>query len=257
MVAFVHSFQSEWLKKRRSAASWLVIIGGFFIPAIMLIARFNDFNNIAVTNNSEHVWDMLYKKSWQFMGLFLLPMGVIMASSLITQLEFRNNTWKQVHTTPQNLSTIFFSKLLVIILMMLQFFILFNIGIYLLGIIPALFFKSIPFPKQSITLMFLLKQNSPYFIACLPIIGFQYLIGLQFKNFLVPIGAGLGVLVAALIAIPWKFGYIVPYIYCAYTFLSPNGVPKPLADIQVWAMGYFILFIVVGYILYINRKEKG
>jgi len=255
--SFVHSFQSEWLKKKRSAAVWLVMIGGFFIPAIMLIARFNDFNNLATHNGSPQVWEMLYKKCWQFMGLFLLPMGVIMATSLITQIEFRNNTWKQVHATPQKLTNIFFSKLLVILTMMMQFFILFNLGIYLTGIIPALLFKKIPFPNQSITLMFLIKQNLPYFISCLPVIGFQYLIGLQFKNFLVSIGAGLGLLVAALIAIPWKFGYIIPYVYSAYTFLASNGVSNPLANIQVWAIGYFILFIVVGYILYINRREKG
>ena len=31
---FVHAFQGEWLKKKRSLASWLVIAGSFFTPAI-------------------------------------------------------------------------------------------------------------------------------------------------------------------------------------------------------------------------------
>lgn len=54
-------------------------------------------------------------------GSFLLPMGLILATSLITQMEFRNNTWKQLHTTPQKYSTIFTAKFIVIIGLTLQF----------------------------------------------------------------------------------------------------------------------------------------
>lgn len=254
IVSFIHSFQSEWLKKRRSAAAWLALIGGLFVPIIMLIARFKDFDQLPVANSSEHVWDNLYHRSWQFMGLFLLPMGVIMATSLVTQLEFRNNTWKQLHASPQSLTTIFFAKLAVILVMLIQFFILFNIGIYLNGAIPALF-NGVPYPKQSIGLKYLLDQNGKYLIACLPIVALQYLLSLRFKNFLVPIGAGLCLLVASLIAIQWEYGYIMPYTYCGYSFLGAKVLPD--VNTGLWSLGYFFVFIVLAYILYINRKEKG
>ena len=31
-MQFIHCFQAEWLKKKRSLASWLVVIGAFFTP---------------------------------------------------------------------------------------------------------------------------------------------------------------------------------------------------------------------------------
>lgn len=248
------SLQSEWLKRKRSAAAWLTVIGGFFIPAIVLMVRFNDFSTLATQNASEHLWDTIYQRSWQFMGVFLLPMGVIMATSLVTQLEFRNNTWKQLHSTPQSFTTIFMAKLLVILFMLLQFFILFNIGIYFTGVIPALF-EGVPFPKQPLTAGYIFSQNAKYFIACLPIVALQYLLSLRFKNFLVSIGAGLCLLVASLIALSWKHGYLIPYSYCGYGFLGK----KLLAGINtnLWALAYFVLFTVLGYILYIKRREKG
>ncbi|MFM9908553.1 MAG: ABC transporter permease [Chitinophagaceae bacterium] len=257
IIDFVHSFQSEWLKKKKSAASWLTVIGGFFIPAIMLIARFTDITKTVAENSSASLWETLYNRCWQFMGLFLLPMGVILATSLITQLEFRNNTWKQIHATPQTFTTLFFAKLSVIVVMMVQFFLLFNLGILVIGMLPALIIKRIPFPVQSIPLLLFLKGNLKFFIDCLPIIALQYLISLQFKNFMVPIGVGLSLLVASMIGISWKYGYLIPYSYCTYNFLGKKIFANQSINIHFWAIGYFLLFSVASYFLYINRREKG
>jgi hypothetical protein len=256
MVSFIHSFQSEWLKKKHSAASWLTLIGGFFIPAIILVSRLTDFMFLYSINASDHAWEFLYNRSWQFMAIFLLPMGVILATSLVTQLEFKNNAWKQLCATPQSLSTIFFAKLAVILIMMLQFFVLFNIGIYLSGAIPSLL-KGIPYPKEPFPFLPFLKGNGKFFIDCLPIIALQYLISLQFKNFLVPIGAGFALYVASMISLFWKYGYWLPYSYCALNFSGRNNKIDQSVNFHFWAIGYFVAFAIISYILYITRKEKG
>jgi hypothetical protein len=255
---FIYCFQSEWLKKKKSAASWLTIIGGFFIPLIILIARMVYFDALYADTMSPHMWEHIADKCWQFMAIFLLPMGVILTGSLITQIEFRNNTWKQVHTTPQSMTTIFFAKLSVILVMLLGFFLLFNIGIYLVGTIPSLVFRGIPYPPESFPFSEFIRLNTRFFISCLPIVAFQYLISLQFKNFLVSIGAGLGLLVASIIAVQWKYAYIVPYAYCMIDFMSSReGVAAPPVSIHILAPGYFCLFTLLSYVLYIFKKEKG
>src|SRR6478736_6495527 len=126
-LSFIHSFQSEWLKKKRSLASWMVIIGGFFTPTIVIIARLVHYDSLSAIYSAPDFWQKHWRTSWESVAIFLLPIGVIMATSLITQLEYKNNTWKQLHTAPLSLTTIFFSKLSVIMVMMLQFFVLFNI----------------------------------------------------------------------------------------------------------------------------------
>lgn len=259
MQQYIRSLQSEWIKTRRSTASWLVIIGAFFIPLIMVAMRLIKYKQLPAIYKSADFWERTFVQNWQVMAFFLLPMGVILATSLITQLEYRNNTWKQLHTTPHRYSTIFFAKLTVIILMMLQFFVLFNIGIYLSAAIPALLIKGIPLPLKSFPYLFFLNTNAKFFVDCLPIIALQYLVSLQFKNFLVPLGFGIALLGAATFAVSWQYGYIIPYTYCLFNFFQMSAIKETAVvwvNIHWIAFGYFVVGIIVSYILYINKSDK-
>ena len=256
-MSYITSVQSEWLKTKRSAASWLTLAGGLFIPVIILVDQFTNYKTLPAVYAAQHFWERHFSRSWQFMAFFLLPVGVILASSLVAQLEFRNNTWKQLLATPQKRSTIFFAKLLVIITMMLQFFILFTIGIYLSAVIPSLIFKGVAYPAAPLLLNSFLKTTGLFFIDCLPIIALQYLLSLQFKNFLVPIGAGLAIFMAALIANSWQYVYINPYSYCMISFSRMQGRSAITLPVHAIALGYFFVFTVAGYLLFILKKEKG
>lgn len=258
--SFIHSFQSEWLKTRRSMASWLVICGGFFTPSIIIIGRLVNHETLPALYASDGFWNQLWKNSWESMAIFLLPVGVVLTTSLVTQLEFKNNTWKQLHTVPLSLTTIFFSKLLVILVMLLQFFLLFNIGIYLSALIPYLLVSGVPYPKDSIPWMACLKENMYYFLDCLPVVALQYLISLQFKNFLVPVGAGFLLWIASVIGISWKYGYYLPYTYCMFNYLKGQTGGRafvPGANIHLMAVSYCFLFSIVSYTLYLTKREKG
>ena len=256
-MSYIHSFQSEWLKTKRSAASWLTLAGGLFIPLIILIDLFTNYKTLPAAYTAAHFWERHFSRSWQFMAFFLLPVGVILASSLIAQLEFRNNTWKQLLATPQKHSTIFFAKLLVIITMMLQFFILFTIGIYLSAVIPSLVLKGVTYPAEPLLLKGFIKTTGLFFIDCLPVIALQYLLSLQFKNFLVPIGIGLAIFMAALIANSWQYVYIIPYSYCMISFSRIQGRSAITVPVHTIAIGYFLVFTIAGYLLFILKKEKG
>lgn len=254
---FINCLGAEWIKKRRSLASWLVIIGGFFIPLVNLLIFLFYPKQIINMHKSGNFWKLISDNAWQSMAFMLLPMGIVLAVSLITQLEFKNNTWKQLHTAPPSFAHIYFSKLLVILLMLAQLFILFNIGIYLSAVIPTVFNNNIPFPDYRIDAGYLLKQNAMYFIVSLPLVALQYLISLRFKNFLIPVGAGLVLVVGGLMALSWEYIFAVPSAYSALYFLqSESGVP-PAHSLLLWSLGYFVVFSLVGFWLYISKKEKG
>jgi hypothetical protein len=256
-MRFIYCFKSEWLKKRGSLSSWLVIVGAFFTPVIVVIAKLVNSSRLYAESTSPKFWEALWNSSWQSMAIFLLPMGVILATSLITQLEYKNNTWKQLHTTPQKFTTIFFAKLTVITTMMLQFFILFNVGVYLSGVLPCLLTKGVPYPKEAVPYMFFLKDDVAYFIDCLPIIALQYLVSLLAKNFLVPVGGGIALWILAIAVLSWRYGYLIPYTYCGFNYLKAEGRYNSHINIHLMAIGYFITFTVAGYILYVSKKEKG
>jgi hypothetical protein len=194
------------------------------------------------------------------MAIFFLPMGAVLATSLVTQLEFKNNAWKQIHALPLSLTTIFFSKLAVVILMLGQFFVLFNFAIYVSAVVPSLLVSGVPYPKSPIPLAEFLTDDVFYFLDCLPIVAAQYLLSLRFRNFLVPVGVGLMTWVGALASLSWKFGFAIPYTYPMLHYLKNDGGRKaaiPPVNIHAWALGYFLFFTVIGFCLFVTKREKG
>lgn len=254
-----NSLSSELLKIKNTAALWLVVGGSLFIPLIMIIIQISYPEKTAAKNLSETFWMSFYNESWQSMAMFLLPMGIILVTSMLTQLEFKNNTWKQLFSSPQPLYFIFVAKMKVIFLLMLLFLLLFNIGIYVSVLIPALIFGKIPFPTDSIPVLTFLKSSALYFIDCLPIIALQYLISLRFKNFLVPVGVGFALIIASMFALSWKFGYTFPYIYSSLNYFQSSGTERTASEISFhwFAIGYFVVITFVNYLIFSNRTEKG
>jgi hypothetical protein len=252
-----HSFQSEWLKTKRSLALWLALGGAGLIPLIFLISRLIYFNELYPASQAKHLWESLFFQCWNITNAMLLPLGVILATSLVAQIEYRNNTWKQLLATPQSLTVIYFIKLGVIIAMLLQFFMLFNLGVYLCGILPSLVYRGIPFPKEAVPALFFLKMNLKFFIDCLPIVALQYLVSIRFKNFMLPLGIGIGLYVSSVIAVSWKYGYLVPYTYSLLNTMARQSPISPNVHLHAWAIGYFVLFTLFGYLLFMTKREKG
>src|SRR5687768_14100394 len=85
-MTILNSFQSEWLKRRHSSASWLTLIGALFIPFIVLAKRLSDYETLSAGNSSGKIWNQLYGQCWQYMSVFLLPLGIILTASLLAQI---------------------------------------------------------------------------------------------------------------------------------------------------------------------------
>jgi lantibiotic transport system permease protein len=254
-MRFINSLESEWIKTKNSAVMWLTIGGALFVPLLITISRLVQHNQTLLANASEGVWLKLFNQNWQFMSVFLLPMGIILISSLLTQIEYRNNTWKQLLTTPQKIATIFWAKYTILFILILQFFALFNVGIYLSVVIPALFYSDIPYPTDTFPFKEYFMGNFAYFVYCLPIVALQYLMSLHIKNFIVPVGIGLALTVAALIAVNNQYGYLMPYIYGGMKFLTADNRIDDTINISYWAIGYFAYFSFANYLIFICKTQ--
>jgi len=257
---FIHSLQSEWLKKKRSLASWLVWLGAFFTPSIVLLSRLKNAPKLTAQYQANDFWIKLWNQSWESMAVFLMPFGLILAVALITQIEYKNNAWKQLHSTPQLYLTIFVAKFVVILIMLVEAIVLFNVGIYLSGVIPALIFNNLPYPAGPIPYLYFLKGNIHFLLDCAPILALQYLISLRFRNFLVPIGTGFALWFLGIGMLSWEYSYLFPYIHSTIDFLISSGQfhhKVPPINIPLLAVIYFAVFTVAGYFFYVTRDDKG
>ena len=76
------------------------MVGGLFTPGIVIAARLVRHDRLQEIYAAANFWNSLWKSSWESMAIFFLPIGAILATSLMTQSEFKNNAWKQVHALP-------------------------------------------------------------------------------------------------------------------------------------------------------------
>jgi hypothetical protein len=257
---FVRAFRSELLKKRHSLAAWLVVIGAVFVPAIVVGARLLNYDKLPAIYSAAGYWTQHFRICWESVAIFFLPMGAILTTSLVTQIEFKNNAWKLVHTLPLSSATIYFAKLLVVLLMMFQFFVLFNLAIYVSAFIPWLLVSGVPYPEGPVRMLNQVQESTLFFIDCLPIVTLQYLLSVRFKNFLISVGAGFLIWITALGSLSWKFNYIIPFSYVMLNYLKNNTGGRaiiPTFNIHLLALGYASFFTVLGYVLFVTRSEKG
>lgn len=248
------SIRAEIIKTKRSASFWLSILGAAVIPIIFLLAY-----TIEPAQGYSNTWDKHFLQGWQVFNAFLLPMFIILICSLIPQIEYKNNTWKQVFASPQSIGTIFFSKFLTILIMVLFLFLAFNILLILSAIIPNFFFSKFTFLSKPIDWAQVFRLNVKTFISLLAIISFQYWLSLRFRNFIVPIGIGLGLLVTALILyqFQWKHIYKVPYAFPVLTMEGITETKFKLQNHELNAIGYFIFFTLLAFLDMRFRKERG
>ncbi|MEN9638816.1 MAG: hypothetical protein RLZZ262_684 [Bacteroidota bacterium] len=256
---FFRSYACEWQKIRNTIAIRLCILGACFIPVIMVVAQLYAPDQLSYSANPEVFWERHYIRTWEFMSVLLLPFGIILITSMLTQLEFRNTTWKQTLLTPQSLSTIFFAKLAVIMTLLFLFYIAFHAAIIVSGIVPGLLHSSIEVPKHMPPMGKMLADAGAIWLTSLPLVGFHYLLNLRFSNFIIPISIGLVCIVASIFALQWKHGYCVPFSYTTFHFLTMSGQEKFKFPYSIYQLSWvwFAVFVAIAYFSFLYRKYKA
>lgn len=258
-MSFAIAIQSEVLKTKRSASFWLSIVGAALVPTIFCLAYFFEPGG-AVKDLRPDPWGIHFRFGWQAMNAFLFPMYIILICTLIPQIEFKNNTWKQVFASPQSLAQIYFSKFLTIQMMIFFFFVLFNLFMILSGVLSNLLNNQYNFLSEPINWQSLLHLNLKTYTSILGISAIQFCLSLRFKNFIAPVGVGLALLVGAIIALnyQWTHIYKLPFAHPILTLMSITKPNRPfLENHELNSIGYFFFFLAVGFFDMKFKKEKG
>ncbi len=130
----------------------------------------------------------------------------------------------------------------------------------LVGVAVNLFGTKFPFLDNSIDLGLLFLLSFKTYISILGISAIQYCLALRFKNFVVPVGIGLVLLVCGVIAlnISWEHIYKYPYAYPMLTSDLMKKAGRPFLENHEWnSIGYFLFFLLIGFFDMKMRKQKG
>ena len=112
------SFRSELLKTKRTAAFYLAFVTGTFGLLIYML----DFLTDGVSPERRPIiFNEMMTDKFQVAAFLLFPLFIILTCTLLPQIEYKNNAWKQVLASPQQKWMVFVSKFLNVQLFIIVF----------------------------------------------------------------------------------------------------------------------------------------
>lgn len=249
------SLRSELLKTKRTSIWYSGLVAALIAPLYSFLDSSSEYRINDLINDPWNIHFMGF--GGLVLNMMILPFFLMLVCTLLSQLEYRNHTWKQLYVSPQSLLNVFVSKFLIIQMLL--------IGVILLSCL--LMFVSIHVVNNSVDLNLSnhsLNWNRFFifwgriYVTVLAISAFQFWLGLRFKNFIVPIVTGICLMFLAAMMMeenPWVHDDKFPYIYPLR-----NNFPKHAAEriTILWgSVAYTALFLVLGFIDFRRRRNTS
>lgn len=236
MGLLIAVLQTEISKLRRTLALWMA----FVAPGIViLLYGLVDTIGADRVSKSADVWLNLINNATGLWTILMLPLFVTLETSLLAGLEHTDKNWKNLLALPPPRWMIYFSKLIVTVLIVWLAHVLLvtgliGLGYFLKTFFPVLHIAAVP-TRPLIVLM--LKVS----VAMLLALTIQHWVSLKWQTFTAALGFGMSVMVVGFLAVNSPdWGPRVPWSMPMYT-IRAHG-----ADLTQMLLTSLIVGIVVA-----------
>lgn len=245
-MSFFLSLRSELLKTIRTASFYLTLIGAAAGPVIFLLNILIDEGE--VNSLEKDPLNALFKVLSEINGVAFFPWFIILICTLLPQIEYRNNTWKQVLASPQTKANVFLAKFMNVQLLMLIFLIATHVFMFVTIVGVNLIKPGLNLFRQPLNVSTVVINAANAYIVLLAVCSIQFWMGLRFRNFIVPIGIGLVLwLTGTILAVQYnsKLTSFFPYSFHA---VPVSKILKPqLTQIAWTSLTYALFFLTIGF----------
>ncbi|GAB3233694.1 hypothetical protein GCM10027346_21950 [Hymenobacter seoulensis] len=256
------SLSADTLKLRRTAALRLALLSGAFPVLITFLIFF--FKGHVILKAGGDPWPQFISMAWQTAGTLLLPLFVVLLTSLVVNIETKATAWKHLYAQPVGRGAVFGSKLLLILALnavslVLFVALLFGAGGLLILLRPKLGFQSYSLPMEAVSWMLVRT-----FVATLGLLAVQYIVSLYWRSFVVPVGVGMGAVVATIALLSWEHVDKIPYSSPLATTMAMKAaklggleVAHELAKHEWYSLAWFGGVLLLGYVLLYRRNATN
>ena len=250
------TLRSELFKTKRTVAFYFTIAAAAFGPLMSMLDLV--FDGVG-DDHERNIFNELFTTKFMMVGAVSLPWFIILISTLLAQIEYRNNTWKQVLTSPQSKASIFFAKFINI--QLLIFFFLFTNHLLMLinAVILHFMHPSLNVLGQPLNWPEIFNTLASGYLVLLGVGTIQFWLALRFKNFIVPVAIGISAwFIGSILVMQLKtnFAEYFPYSFHAYAWF-PGYENKDLTGIYWTSVGYAVLFLVIGFLNFRGRRMSA
>lgn len=252
-MKFLTALRSEILKTKRTASFYFTLAGAAPIPAIFLLNVLTGGGDLNAIRKDP--LNGIFELGLERNGVMFLPLFVILVCTLLPQIEYRNNTWKQVFAAPQTKGNVFLAKFLNINLL-IALFLIANLAYLSLAIVATHFFDpALDLLNQPLNVTRILVYTANAYITMLAICAFQFWLGLRFRNFIIPTAVGLVLWIAGMMmSFEYQSGIVYYFPYSFQTFPFITKLQPKLTQVAWTSAGYAALFLLLGFLDFRRRR---
>jgi hypothetical protein len=228
-----------------------VPFGAFVIPLIMIF----DYG-LPDPHNPAKGWENFYLEGTRVMVFVLLPLFFVVVSTLLIQIEVRNNTWKQVLAAPQSYFNILISKFVMLQLAGIALVVFHNIFMIMgAGLLDLLY--GVNFLSYLSHWKEMLRINTMAWGSTIGISAVCFWLALRSKNFIIPIVVGFLLWVAGpFAALEFKWPHADKYVFALqFAILSKKLEHEQLLHLLL-SIGYGFLFLGGAYAEFVLYRKK-
>lgn len=248
------SLQAEFRKSKRTASTPFALLAAGLIPLVFLLS--GSGTDGVSTETLRSPWASLLNKGFELFGGVLLPLFVLLCGTLLPQLEYRNDTWRLAHLSPQSTARLFFAKYLHFLL--LCTFVQAGFIALLLASAAGLQWRvpGMAFADHSFPWRHWLSLNARLWLCLAGWSALQFWLGLRFRNFLLPVGIGFCLWLSGLFlffdsqasAAAW-----LPPVYPLWAVLPAQSAQWVSAEVR--SVAFCALFLALAWNDFRNRRS--
>lgn len=252
---FQTTLRAEFLKTKRTSLTYFTLLAAVFVPTIMLL---DNLDGTPSKNLKADPFWAFYSEGWMYIAFLILPMFIVLISTLLLQIEHKNNAWKQVLASPQQFYTLLVSKFIILQAFIIGMLLAHNL-LMLASAVTIDFLNPDFHILNNLDLEKLLLVNGRTYFAALGMSGFQFWLALRFRNFIAPLGCGLLLcIMSPLMAFEFNLESILDKFPFAFSVLV--NIPKFKAvsvGIQWLSVGYMLAFLAIALLEFNWKKVKS
>lgn len=242
MKTFVNVMRSEWLKMRKSNI-WLLIFVSPVLSALIGLGQ---------TLDEGMPWLMLFAVMASLHSMLFLPLLTGVFAAFVCRYEHAGGGWKQLLSLPLSRSTLYWSKFLIVVLLLAVTQLLFLAAVMIVGLLKGV--------QTDMPWEILLRSVFGGWFATLPLAALQLFVSVAWASFAAPLAVNVIFTIPNMLILnSEKYGPYYPWAQPALSMLlvSENSFGAFNVSFETLLFvicGSFLVFALSGWI-YFRRKE--
>ncbi|HEY1025274.1 MAG TPA: ABC transporter permease, partial [Sphingobacteriaceae bacterium] len=239
--------------------AWIVtLIIAAFVPVLMVLVFDADSPEDRKLLQKDGL-NTFFAHAGMMLNFVFYPMFIVLICTLLAQIEYRNNSWKQVLSSPQPLWQIYMAKFLTVQTLMVTFLTVTLLLVAVSATAVNILHPAFGLFRFELDIAGLTSYAGKTYLSVLALSAVQFWLALRFKSFFVPVGLGFLLwLAGAYLTFEFRKGiYADEFPYAFPLLAAAKSRAHLMPSVLISSVAYTFGVLVLGLANLSVRRIRG